>query len=64
MNFISTPARLLALIVWFSQPATGAETGRMTVTDYFLWLPAKGYFEDTPARILDFLRQPKCGGGR
>ena len=34
----------------------------MTVTDYFLRLPEQGYFESTPARILDFLRQPKCGG--
>ena len=54
----------LALTVLLSHPALNAEAGRMTVTDYFLWLPAKGYFEDTPARILDFLRQPKCGGGR
>ncbi|MDB6146518.1 MAG: hypothetical protein JWO45_182 [Spartobacteria bacterium] len=40
--------------------AYAASNDPLTVADYFLKLPDK-YFEDPPARMLDFIKQPACG---
>jgi hypothetical protein len=54
---------ILVLLVagsFVSASVSGADEKRMTVVDYYLLLPSN-YFEGTPADLLRFLKQPKCG---